>query len=319
MIEISQASFSDVDHMVEWSRALGWDNVGTQLTTGENRIFLDGFALPDLFVGHYSVQQSIHNVFALPDGMVLFEICRAKLPLVWCGRHLPPTMLGIARSGIEHDVALHAGWDCYEFMITEDVIHRTEIFPSDFFARATQFEHTFLPLTEPVTGQFLKQLDAFFRIGEGANGRSVAGTAVNGDQLFDYTTRGLLQVVDAGLEALGSHELRPVRRPDIVRNAKDFVMAHLTADLSADDIARTLGVSYRSLNYAFKDALGISPYQYIQTQKLHAVRRLLKTSDITVTEACLAHGFYTPGRFTRQYSKLFGELPSATRARSRSA
>lgn len=116
-----------------------------------------------------------------------------------------------------------------------------------------------------------------------------------------YITRGLLQVVDAGLKALGSHELRPVRRPDIVRNAKDFVGAHLTADLSADDMARTLGVSYRLLNYAFKYALGISPYQYIQTQKLHAVRWLLKSSDITVTEACFTHGFYTPSRFARQF------------------
>jgi len=55
--------------MVEWSQGLGWDNVGIQLTAGANRIHFDSFAFPELLVGHYRVQQSIHNVFALPDGM----------------------------------------------------------------------------------------------------------------------------------------------------------------------------------------------------------------------------------------------------------
>ena len=310
-IEISRVSFSDIDQMVEWSQGLGWDNIGTQLTAGANQICFDSFAFPGLVVGHYCVQQSIHNVFALPDGMVIFDICRAKLPLVWCSRHLPPTLLGIARSGREHEVVLHAGWDCYEFMVSEDLIRRTELFPLDFYVETTQLERAFLPLMEPITSQFLQRMDAFFHQGRGANGP--LGGAVDEARFFDFIIHGLQQVIDAGLSARGSLKPKPARRPELVTKGRDFISAHLTTDFSVDDMAQALGVSYRVLNYAFRDSLGMSPYQYILTQKLHAIRRQLKFSDVSVTEACVSHGFYTPSRFARQYSHLFGELPSATR------
>ena len=91
--------------------------------------------------------------------------------------------------------------------------------------------------------------------------------------------------------------------------------ANLSADISAEDVAQALRVSYRVLNYAFSDALGMSPYQYILTQKLHAVRRVLKANDTPVCEVSASYAFRTPSRFARQYARLFGELPSATRNR----
>lgn len=93
------------------------------------------------------------------------------------------------------------------------------------------------------------------------------------------------------------------------------MISNLKLDLTVDEIAQTLGVSYRVLNYAFQDTLGISPYQLFLTQKLHGVRRLLQSSDISVIEACMSHGFFTPSRFARQYKRLFGELPSETKQR----
>ena len=66
---------------------------------------------------------------------------------------------------------------------------------------------------------------------------------------------------------------------------------------------------------SFRDSLGMSPYQYILTQKLRAVRRQLRSSGVCVTDAAFTHGFYTPSRFARQYAQLFGELPSETRCR----
>lgn len=313
-IQLSRVSFDDVDQMVEWSREIGWDNVGTQLTAGSNQICYENFSLPGLAVAHYCVEQSIHNVFALPEGMVVFLICREKLPLVWCGRHLPPTLLGIARSGPEHEVTLHAGWDCYEFMVAEDLIRRTEFFPLDFFDTTTQLERAFLPLMEPITGQFLRAMDAFFHAGRGLNGSPGAG--IHRAEFFDFVLRGLHEVIDAGLSAQGALRPRRARRPDLVAQAREVVAAHLHGNLTTDDLAQALGVSYRVLNYAFRDALGISPYQYILARRLHEVRRQL-ISGVSVTEACVFNGFGTPSRFSRQYRRLFGELPSETLRRHR--
>ena len=68
--------------MVEFSNQMGWDNIGTQLTLGTNRICYDHFNLPGLMLGHYCVQQSIHNVFALPEGMVLFLMHEPCITLI---------------------------------------------------------------------------------------------------------------------------------------------------------------------------------------------------------------------------------------------
>ena len=38
-----------------------------------------------------------------------------------------------------------------------------------------------------------------------------------------------------------------------------------------------------------------------------------QTSEVPVADAARAYGFHSPSRFARQYSRLFGELPSATR------
>jgi AraC family ethanolamine operon transcriptional activator len=99
----------------------------------------------------------------------------------------------------------------------------------------------------------------------------------------------------------------------LVKKGIDLISSRPTGDFSVDDVARALDVSYRTLHYAFKDQLGTSPYQYLLTQRLHAVRRILKSSDLSVTEACVAYGFNTPSRFSRQYARLFGELPSETK------
>ena len=84
-IEISRVSLSDVDLFSEWEIGLGWDIESTQLSAGANEICFDHFAFPELLVGRFSAKQSMQNVFAVPDGMVIFLICRTKLPVFWCG------------------------------------------------------------------------------------------------------------------------------------------------------------------------------------------------------------------------------------------
>lgn len=313
-VELSRLAFSDIDEMVEWSQGVGWDNIGTQLTPGSNRISFDSLSIPGLTVGHYRVQQSIHNVLTLPEGMMVFMICRTKLPLVWCGRHLPPNLLGVGRAGIEHEVTLTSGWDCYEFMVAEDLIRRTEVFPEAFLDASAQIDKALVPLMEPMTSRFLRQVDAIFLQARSRANRP--DNAINQRRLFDILVNGLLQVVDSGLAARGPTRMRRARRPDLVRRSHDYIAAHLTDDLSTEALAQALGVSYRVLHYAFEDSLGVSPYRFMLTQRLHAARRLLKSGDVSVREASGNLGFDNPSRFSRQYERHFGELPSATRRHS---
>lgn len=280
-------------------------------SSGANEIVYDHFAFPGLVVAHYRATQATESVFALPPGTILFIICRSKLPLRWCGRELPPTLLGIARAVREHRVVIPIGWNCYEFTLQEDLVYRTELLPASFLAEATDPDRAIVPLMEPVTGTFLGRMDAIFERCRRAETRPAEAPGCA--RVYDLVIAGLHEVVEAGLRARKSRTLRSVRRPDLVSGAKEFVSAHVTSSITAEDLAQALGVSYRVLSYALKDSLGVSPYRYVLAHKLAAVRRQLNSSVASVTEACAAHGFEHPSRFARLYARHFGELPSDTR------
>jgi AraC-like DNA-binding protein len=268
--------------------------------------------LPELTASHFRNNGVMQNTFAVPEGMVVFLICRAKLPFIWSGREFAPSLMGICRSYDEQWAVIPEGWDCYEFLTSEALIRRSEVFPPEFFAKTTRIEDAYLPLVEPETSRFLKRMDVLFARLRNANRQP--GFEVGRAEFLDSVVSGLQQVIDTGLAARGAPP-RTTRRADLIAKAKEVMSANLEADFTADDLAQSLGVSYRVLNYACQSNLGMSPYQYLLTEKLHAVRRKLKTSDASVTEASMSCGFSTPSRFARQYKRLFGELPSETRDR----
>ena len=306
----SPVSFSDSDEFAEWESSLGWDIESNQVSYGPNSIGFDHFEFPGLAVGHFHAAQSQVDFFELPPGIVVFIIFRAKLPAVWNGRIIPPSQMAIVRAGTNHTARLPAGWDCYEFLADEELIRRTELFPLEFFDKTIRIEDACLPLPEPLTERFLARLDHCFT--QVRRGQHNGDEPVDGAALYDFLLHGLREVIDAGLAGSGEPPSW-ARRADLIPVAREFMDANLRNNLTADEIAQALDVSYRSLHYAFRESFGVSPYRYFLTRRLSAVRRQLKEGRLTVSQASVAHGFYTPSRFTRQYRRLFGELPSETR------
>lgn len=84
---------------------------------------------------------------------------------------------------------------------------------------------------------------------------------------------------------------------------------------SVDAVANRLGVSRRTLFRALRQWPGTAPASYLKTLRLHAARRRLLAAPkhpgavATVAVEC---GFSHLGRFSGDYYKLFGELPSQT-------
>jgi AraC family ethanolamine operon transcriptional activator len=108
---------------------------------------------------------------------------------------------------------------------------------------------------------------------------------------------------------------RPYARADLVRQTEAFLEAHLHQPITLTTVTSELFTSKRTLLYAFKDVLGISPMAYLKVLRLQAVRRLLKTTDAeakTVAAMAAEHGFYSPGHFCRDYKTMFGETPTET-------
>jgi AraC-like DNA-binding protein len=97
--------------------------------------------------------------------------------------------------------------------------------------------------------------------------------------------------------------------------AKDLADARYVEPLTVDDMARASGLSRAHFSREFRRAFGESPHAYLLTRRLERAAALLRTTDRSVAEICLAVGLQSIGSFTTSFSRTFGVSPTAYRAR----
>jgi AraC family ethanolamine operon transcriptional activator len=101
----------------------------------------------------------------------------------------------------------------------------------------------------------------------------------------------------------------------IVRIAEDYTLTHTAEHLYVTDLCDVAGVSERTLQYAFRELMGMTPLAYLTRLRLHRVRQALRAATLgttTVTAEALRWGFWHFGHFSRAYRDCFAELPSDT-------
>ena len=79
-------------------------------------------------------------------------------------------------------------------------------------------------------------------------------------------------------------------------------------------MARAAGLSQAHFSREFRRAFGEAPHQYLLTRRLERAAGLLRNTDRTVTEICLAVGLVSLGSFTTSFRRVYGAAPSAYRA-----
>jgi AraC family ethanolamine operon transcriptional activator len=105
------------------------------------------------------------------------------------------------------------------------------------------------------------------------------------------------------------------RRRRVVRRAEDYLRAHPADPVTVLDLCGEVGVSERTLHYAFQEVVGLSPMAYFKAQRLNGLREDLKAADpgaVSVAGAARRWGFWHTGNLAADYQRLFGELPSET-------
>jgi AraC-like DNA-binding protein len=101
----------------------------------------------------------------------------------------------------------------------------------------------------------------------------------------------------------------------IVKTVEAFALSHVGGPLHVSDLCKAAGVSERTLEYAFREIMGLTPVTYLIRLRLHQARRALLAAtqgSTTVSTVALDWGFWHFGEFSRAYRECFGELPSDT-------
>ena len=103
-------------------------------------------------------------------------------------------------------------------------------------------------------------------------------------------------------------------------NAVDYIHDNIKDLTTVNEVCRSLNVSDRQLRHLFQKKYAISPKNYIQNLKLSLIYKRLKveqTEEVTIRSLAGDFNFWHMGQFSRDYRKLFGELPSETLTKSR--
>jgi len=111
------------------------------------------------------------------------------------------------------------------------------------------------------------------------------------------------------------------RALSLVRQTREYIDAELARVYcpTVVDICCHTQVSQRTLQYAFRELLDMTPVAYLRIVRLNRARVELlapPSPATTVTEVASRWGFLHFSKFSRDFSVMFGEFPSETLRRS---
>jgi len=110
-----------------------------------------------------------------------------------------------------------------------------------------------------------------------------------------------LSLVDSS-SVLAQHAARLIEQA--ARNGADPYLPH---------IAKRLGVTDRHLRRIFQQAHGVTPIDYLSTQRLLLAKQLLTDTELPVTQVALASGYASLRRFNASFLQRYRMNPSALR------
>lgn len=96
--------------------------------------------------------------------------------------------------------------------------------------------------------------------------------------------------------------------------ARDLADAHFAEPLGVDEMAAAAGLSRAHFSREFRRAFSVSPHAYLLRRRLERAAALLRNTDNSVAEVCLAVGLQGIGSFTTSFKRAFGKTPTQYRA-----
>jgi AraC-like DNA-binding protein/quercetin dioxygenase-like cupin family protein len=156
--------------------------------------------------------------------------------------------------------------------------------------------------------------------------RSPAAEQVRNMQRTLFTSSAVVaeqeEAIGDGLSALigllyhrrAPSELREA--PAFVRRAQDFMREHQQDGLRLQDAAEAAGIDQFRLIRAFRQHVGMSPYEWLTHLRIQRAKTLLAAGR-TVTDVAQQLGYYDQSQLHRHFRRIVGTTPGAyARARS---
>ncbi|NWG54696.1 MAG: DNA-3-methyladenine glycosylase 2 family protein [Hydrogenophilaceae bacterium] len=103
----------------------------------------------------------------------------------------------------------------------------------------------------------------------------------------------------------------------LAHDAVKRIEAGALEEQGLEDLAADLGVTDRHLRRVMLKTFGAAPVEIAQTHRLLTAKRLLKETDLSMTQIAFASGFQSLRRFNALFLERYGMAPSRVRGRGK--
>lgn len=282
-----------------------------QLSRGTQMAQLDFLDLGSLQIVREFQHASVQKLGATPANLCTISVCTPK----------PGNRFSEFSAGEAAGVFFMPGNTEFDVYVPEGASSTYVSFDQDEFlqgARAldpAQWEHAPSNLEVFPGAQQASFLDVVGQIWVQAEALSASGVPMDPTTLREIVLQSVLMSTVASSAGNAWPSLNERGRAfDICRKSRAFIAECLARHVvpSIPQICTVTGVSERTLQYAFRRYVGMTPLAYLRVCRLNSVRKVLLAAEAetTVTSVALRYGFLHLGRFAGDYHRLFGELPS---------
>lgn len=99
------------------------------------------------------------------------------------------------------------------------------------------------------------------------------------------------------------------RYADFVNQATKLIREGYSQPLTIDDILKNIPLSKYHFIRIFKQIMGVTPYHYLTNYRINTAKILLRSEDISISEAAERCGFADTSNFINQFKKHTGQKP----------
>lgn len=137
------------------------------------------------------------------------------------------------------------------------------------------------------------------------------------DHRWSCWSRSYLFKLIARLELLQMEYLSGESPDELVVKVCNYIMSHLSCDLSVEFLCRQFATNHTTLFNKFTAYTGMPVSAYITQKRLESAKKDLAFTSLMLTEIATENGFGTSSYFTRVFKQNFGVTPLKYRQTAR--
>lgn len=103
------------------------------------------------------------------------------------------------------------------------------------------------------------------------------------------------------------------KNQDRILTMISFIQENFAEKLTLEDIADSAAVSTRECLRCFKSSIHQSPLDYLIEYRVRTAKKMLETTDLSITDIALRCGFNSNSYFTKLFHRICGKTPNAYR------